>query len=163
MFDALIRGDTNARAQALREHEPAISLDGRLWQNLGDLEFGRRNFKAALESLGEARRTVPEDTAIVNAMGYAKALSGDLAGATAILEEYRRRAPMMRTPSIRSGTSTSSPGISPKPRTLSGSPSMNPLLLAGGDLFRAALVPLLRGRPGRCGLAVRGLPAVHGR
>lgn len=140
MFDALVRGDTNARAQALRNMSRLSPSDGRLWQNLGDLEFGRRNYKAAVESLEEARRTVPEDTAVVNTMGYAKALSGDLAGATAILEEYRRRAPADANAVDSLGDFHFIAGrFADAEKLYLEAHRMNPLLLAGGDQFRAAL------------------------
>jgi tetratricopeptide (TPR) repeat protein len=60
---------------------------------LGSLEFGQRNFAAAVQALKKATEIDPNDGAALNQLGYAALLQGDTEGAIANFTKYAQLLP----------------------------------------------------------------------
>ena len=86
---ATAKNDSGARLQALDKLASLLPSDASLQQGLGELQLAGRDFQASVRSYERAARANPNDGALWNTLGYARAQLHDLAGAREALDRYR--------------------------------------------------------------------------
>jgi tetratricopeptide (TPR) repeat protein len=90
---AAASGDANARIQALETLAQIEPANANLFVDLGQAQFERRNFQAAVRNYQAATLLNPEDPSTWNTLGYALAWTRDLNGARQAIQEYKKMAP----------------------------------------------------------------------
>ena len=90
---AAASGDANARIQALEMLANVTPANANLFADLGEAQFERRNFQAAVRNYQAATLLNPDDSRTWNALGYALAWTGNLNGARQAIQEYGKLAP----------------------------------------------------------------------
>ncbi len=87
---AALRQDDGARLEAARRLAELIPYDPAQLSSLGELDMAARNFAAAAHDYQLARQADPEDFSLLNSLGYAEALAGNVDEARKAFEEYGR-------------------------------------------------------------------------
>lgn len=90
---ATLRGDAEGRTRALEALAKATPEDASVWRAIADAAFVRREYTAALGAYRKALAIQPNDTTLLNQMGYTLAAAGDFNGATDALTRYRSLRP----------------------------------------------------------------------
>jgi tetratricopeptide (TPR) repeat protein len=90
---AAASGDANARIQALEMLANVTPANANLFADLGEAQFERRNFQAAVRNYQAATLLNPDDPRTWNALGYALAWTGNLNGARQAIQEYGKLTP----------------------------------------------------------------------
>ena len=90
LLAADLAGDAGLRRAALGELAKESPGDVGALKALAESETNARRFPEAVARLEALRKLAPDDAAVVNSLGYAKAFAGDLAGAKAALDEYAK-------------------------------------------------------------------------
>jgi len=148
LLESNVKGDAAGRVRALTELARLSPADAGVWRELGTLELGQRNYAAAADALARAHQITPDDILVLNLAGYAKAFSGDAAGARATLEEYSRQAPKDANALDSMGDVSFYFGrFDQAAKDYQQAHQLNPSLLGGGDLYRAALALYFGGHP----------------
>jgi tetratricopeptide (TPR) repeat protein len=140
VLDATLRNDSSGRLRALSDITRIAPNDHEAWRSLADGELARRNFAGAIAALKRALEIDAQDTAAMNVLAYAEAYSGNLEAAKAALESYRKVAP-------NDANAVDSLGdvhfhlnrFKEAEQYYVEAHRMNAGLLAGGDLYKAAL------------------------
>ncbi len=87
---AELRGDVDARREALARVVAASPADLQAARTLGEMEQNARRFPEAIALFRKVLEAEPADGQARNSLGYALAFSGDLKQATEELERYRK-------------------------------------------------------------------------
>ncbi|HYL37187.1 MAG TPA: tetratricopeptide repeat protein [Bryobacteraceae bacterium] len=90
---ASIRGDVNARKNALESLVRLIPANPKVFQELAALDASQRRFQEAVANYEAAMRLDPDDPETWNQMGYAQAYQQNLAAARAALQHYQQLLP----------------------------------------------------------------------
>ncbi len=91
LLGASLRGDQEGRLRALDRLMRMQPADAEAPVRLAEAEMAARGLSSAVELYQSAIRLAPNNAALLNSLGYAQALAGDLAGAKKSLEEYSKR------------------------------------------------------------------------
>jgi len=98
LAEALLDNNTPGRTKALETLSRLTPADAGLLRTLGDLELNERRYPAAIDFYRRAASVEPENPAVLNMLGYAHALAGNLDGAVDALREYERLEPAEANP-----------------------------------------------------------------
>ncbi len=95
---AAIRADPAGRDRALDALARLTPADPGVWSALAQAAVARHDYKRASASFDKALAVQPEDSALLNAAGYAAAYAGNLAAAMAALRRYETLRPNEANP-----------------------------------------------------------------
>jgi len=98
----------------------ASTADANLLRTLAGAELQGRRYGTAIEYYKKALAAQPDDSTVLNVLGYTQAYAGDLDGAVKTLRESSVFAPRRRIRSIRWATSISTWDTFPRPRNSTG-------------------------------------------
>lgn len=87
---ATLRQDDAGRLEATRKLAGLIPYDPGLLTALAELDMSMRNFASGAQDYQRVFAANPGNTAVLNSLGYAQALAGDLDGARKSFQEYGR-------------------------------------------------------------------------
>ena len=90
LAEATLRQDDGARIAASRKLAGLIPDDSTLLASVAQEEMRARRFSDAAKDLQALAKANPSDLSILNQLGYAQALSGDIDGARQSLQAYGR-------------------------------------------------------------------------
>lgn len=90
LLRANLHDDQSARLRALDKLMRVAPADSGAVERLAEAEMAARNFTVAVDLYRNAIKLAPENAALVNSLGYAQALAGDLDGAKRSLEAYSK-------------------------------------------------------------------------
>jgi tetratricopeptide (TPR) repeat protein len=90
---AELTGNVDERRRALVALSRLSTTDSRVLAQLGELDYNLRHVDMAVDELRSALALDPENPTLLNMLGYAQALNGNLDGARDALERYRTAAP----------------------------------------------------------------------
>ena len=145
---ATLRGDADARYQALTALARLTAHDPDLWRSVGEMAFSRHDFRPAAQAFRHAVEMEPDDTGSLNRVAYALAYTGDVEAATGALEKYRQLQPADPNPIDSLGDVNLIDG---RYRQAAGlyleAVRKNPGFLGSGDYYKAAFARLLAGDP----------------
>lgn len=91
--EASLRRDDRQRREALMALSRLVSTDVQTMQALAGTELSAHRFDGAVDLLKSATAIDPENAVLWNELGYAESYRGNLAGAAAALEQYRKLQP----------------------------------------------------------------------
>jgi Flp pilus assembly protein TadD len=147
LLAANLRGDAPAKVKALTELAQQSPSDAGVWRELGAVAMGQRNYPGANAAFTRVLQIAPGDTVALNLMGYSKAFSEDFEGARAAFEEYAKRSPQDGNAADSLGDIYFYFGRFPEAsKSYQQAHKLNPALLGGGDLYRAALAEFFGGK-----------------
>ncbi|MBI3280075.1 MAG: tetratricopeptide repeat protein [Acidobacteria bacterium] len=146
LLRATVENDPKARLKALTELARLAPAEAGLWRSLGDLRLLQKDYPGAVEAFERALKIEPKNIALWNTLGYAHAYAGDLVAAVRNFEEYRRLAP-------NDANALDSLGevhflyrrFGEAEKYFLQAHEKNAAMMAGGDLYRAALSRFLAG------------------
>src|SRR5207248_236375 len=95
---AQLSGDSGALSQALAALARLTPADANLLRSLAGAELQARRYGSAIDYYRKALAAQPQDSALLNLLGYTQAYAGDLDGAVKTLREYQRTRPMDANP-----------------------------------------------------------------
>jgi tetratricopeptide (TPR) repeat protein len=117
-----------------------------VWRSLGELELSRRNFAAAATALERSLESDGGSVSALNSLSYTRAYMGDLEGARRMLARYAEIAPGdANVPDTLGDVHFHLGRFAEAEKYYLEAHRVNPALLAGGDLYRAALAAHLAG------------------
>jgi tetratricopeptide (TPR) repeat protein len=90
LLDATFSGDTDARRAALSELSRMVPADTSVTALAAESEMLARNFTGAAKLYSDSLHVDPNNAAMINALGYAYGLAGDLANARKTFADYAR-------------------------------------------------------------------------
>jgi Tfp pilus assembly protein PilF len=90
---AELTGNMDERRRALVAISRLSTTDSRAVAQLGELDYNLRHFDMAVDELRSALALDPENPNLLNMLGYAQALNGNMDGARDAFERYRTAAP----------------------------------------------------------------------
>jgi Flp pilus assembly protein TadD len=88
-----LTGNVDERRRALVALSRLSTTDSRAVAQLGELDYNSRRLDMAVDELRSALALDPENPNLLNMLGYAQALNGNLDGARDAFERYRSAAP----------------------------------------------------------------------
>ncbi|MEO8028578.1 MAG: tetratricopeptide repeat protein, partial [Bryobacteraceae bacterium] len=146
LMKAELEADVPGRAAAFARLAKLTPGDPNAVRGAAEANFRARRFPQAVEAYRAAIALDPNNAAVLNLMGYAQALGGDLAGARATLEEYAKR-PGQESNGLDSlGEVHFFHGkFAEAEKYFLQSHEKNPALISGYGLFKAALSRRLAG------------------
>ena len=97
---ASIRGDANARKNALESLTRLLPANPKVFQELAALDVSERRFQEAVANYEAAVRLDPDEPETWNQMGYAQAYQQNLAAARAALQHYQELLPQENANSL---------------------------------------------------------------
>jgi tetratricopeptide (TPR) repeat protein len=89
LVNATLTNNAEERRTALVALSRLISTDPQTARTLADAELAARRFGTAVEMYRNAAALEPENTGLLNVLGYAEAYNGNLEAARSVLERYR--------------------------------------------------------------------------
>ncbi len=90
---ATASGNTSARLAALQALARVVPGDSEVQRGIGELEFAKFDYQAAVRGYETAAELDPEDPPTWNQLGYARAAIHDLKGAQEALQQYDKLLP----------------------------------------------------------------------
>jgi tetratricopeptide (TPR) repeat protein len=90
---AELTGNIDERRRALVALSRLSTTDSRVVAQLGELDYNLRHLDMAVDELRSALALDPENPTLLNMLGYAQVLNGNLDGARDAFERYRTAAP----------------------------------------------------------------------
>ncbi|HET8546382.1 MAG TPA: tetratricopeptide repeat protein [Bryobacteraceae bacterium] len=140
LLDARARQDTGATLRALNALTRLTPANDDVWRSLGELEMSRRNFGPAAAALERSLASDPGNISALNSLVYTRTWMGDLDGARHALARYGESAPGDANVQDTHGDVHFYFGrFAEAEKYYLEAHRINPGLLAGGDLYRAAL------------------------
>ena len=95
---AQLSGNSAALSQSLATLSTLTPADANLLRNLAAIELQGRRYGPAIEYYRKALAAQPDDSAVLNVLGYTQAYAGDLDAAIKTLREYQRVRPTEANP-----------------------------------------------------------------
>jgi tetratricopeptide (TPR) repeat protein len=143
---ATVSGDAEGRRQALRSLAKVSPEDASSWEALGQSELQSRRYREAVQAFEKAAELRPRDPSVLNLLAYSRAFAGDLPGANAALDAYRKAAPEdANAIDTRGDVHFLAGRFAEAEKHYLEAHAANPEMLQGGDLYRAALARYLAG------------------
>lgn len=146
LLQARLVGDQQGMAAALGELAKLTPQDAEVHATLGNLLIQQGRYSDSIAHLKQAAALTAERGPILNLLGYAYALSGNLSEAEKALEEYRRVAPADANALDSLGEINFYYGrFAEAERYFLEAHQKNSQFLGGGHLYRAAFARLMTG------------------
>jgi tetratricopeptide (TPR) repeat protein len=146
LLEARARQDGSAMLRALTELTRLAPANDDLWRSLGELQLSRRDLAAASTAFERSLQSDPGNTTTLNTLAYTRAYAGDLEGAQRALARYAEMAPGDANLQDTLGDVHFHLGrFGEAEKYYLEANRLNPSLLAGGDLYRAALAARFAG------------------
>jgi Flp pilus assembly protein TadD len=143
---AELRGDAGARINALAKLGGLEPNDESVWRELAQLAMVRHEYAPARQAIEKALALAPEDTDLLNILGYSAAQSGDLKAGVAALERYRALRPKEANPLDSLGDVQLVVGnLAEAEKLYLEAQKIDRAFLSDGDLIKAAMARLLSG------------------
>ena len=143
---ASLTGDKQKRSQALEEMAKANPSDVRIQQTLAESCVQARKYTCAIDAMNAALKIEPRNVNLWNSLAYAEAYAGDLPGAQKALDQYHALAPTDANAWDSMGEIHFLLGrYSDAEKDFLEAHRINPAMLQGGHLYRAALAHLMTG------------------
>lgn len=148
LMKADFEGNVAARADAFDKVARLAPNDVNAIRGAADGNFNGRRYAAAIAQYRAAVKLEPENYSLLNQIGYAQALSGDLAGGKQTLEEYARQPGQDANGLDSLGEIHFLHGkFAEAEKYFLQAHEKNPALTSGFDLYKAALARWLAGDP----------------
>jgi len=146
-FASAIRGDRLGEERALETLSRLTPADPKTFGQLAQVQLAQRKFSEAVRNYETASLKNPDDTQVLNELGYARSYTGDLKGAKSALEEYQRlESPENVNPLDSLGEVSFYLGdFKAAEKYFFDADRKNPQEFAGVDLLKAAQARLLSG------------------
>jgi Flp pilus assembly protein TadD len=90
---AELQADTNARVKALLALAKLEPANPATWQALAELSMSRHDYKQAEDAYRHLLELKPDDTGLLNELGYAAAYADDFEAGFAALRRYQQLRP----------------------------------------------------------------------
>ena len=134
------RNDVATSKRALIQLSRLTPASDDVWRSLGDLELAGRDFAAAAAAYERSLERDPGHVVTLNTLAYAKAFAGDLDGARRVLARYAEVSPGDANVQDTLGDVHFQLGrFAEAEKYYVEAHRLNPAMLGGGDLYRAAL------------------------
>ncbi len=141
-----IEGNQAGRAQSLEQLSRLNPNDVGVLRSLAETNLARKNYAGAVQALQAALKIEPANKNFWNSLAYAQAYLGDAAGAEKALGEYARIAPDDANVFDSRGEVNFLMGrYADAEKAFLDAHLKNSTMLAGGDLYRAALSRVMAG------------------